>query len=252
VTTLEMGWGALAPAPNPRDVLRSMGVPYTGDDDILFVSEPVRYNGRLRLFIATRSTMVYARSPDLAQSLANVFNPQEWLLDWAAPVHNLAFLDEGGGDDGSMSLNINGDAKAMFGIGDQKKDAAVLVLHVRARDAWLGDPSSTRMRPVAVAPTQLEPAREALRGIMRDAGRVPALCWAERPTQSTMVVYLKRGVAEQEALTAMVAQVCRDHGLRPESTAARGDEPGVRPASYYAPRHPAHFQPSFIELNGTL
>ena len=251
MTTPEMGWGAPAPAPiNPREVLRSMGVPCTGDDDILFVSEPVRYNGRLRLFIATRSIMVYARSPDLAQSLANMFNPREWLLDWAAPVHNLAFLDDG--DDGSMSLNINGDAMAMFGIGDQKKDAAVLVLHVRARDAWLGDPSSTRMRPVAVAPAQLEPAREALRGFMRDAGRVPALCWAERPTQSTMVVYLKRGVAEQVALTAMLAQVCRDHGLRPESTAARGDEPGVVPARYCTPRHPAHFEPSLLELNGTL
>jgi|AntAceMinimDraft_1070359.scaffolds.fasta_scaffold49452_1 hypothetical protein len=78
-------------------------------------------------------------------------------------------------------------------------------------------------------------------GVMRDAGRVPELCWAERATQTIMVVYLKQrasaaaaadwlegaelapagqsqaAAADDDALAAMLTRICRDHGLVPTS-----------------------------------
>lgn len=85
-----------------RDVLRAMGVPVPSVDDILFVSEPVKYkNGRLRLFILTRTMLVYARSLDPWQSLCNLLAAKgNWDLDWAAPTDNLAFIDD---DDGRVA-----------------------------------------------------------------------------------------------------------------------------------------------------
>jgi len=250
------GWGTSSSAPSPRDVLASLGIPVAPHDEVQFASEPVKYNGRLRVFIATRTMLVYARSPDMAQSLYNMLSPREWVFDWAAPLDNLAFVDD---DGGSGAPGVGSDVSGSSGGSSSGKagtsTVALLMLHIRARDAWLGDPSSTHNRPVAVSAEQFEQTREFLQGVMRGAGRVPELCWAERPTQTTMVIYLKRNnmnsassssqfntqmtqqmtpqqrqqhemTHQHGTLIAMLQRICLDHGLLPQSAPVRGDELG--------------------------
>ena len=48
--------------------------------------------------------------------------------------------------------------------GGASEPAALLVVHLRQRDAWLGDPRSTRMRAIALDPHQVDITREHLRG----------------------------------------------------------------------------------------
>ena len=97
----------------------------------------------------------------------------------------------------------------------RERDVALLTLHVRPRDAWLGDAKATRMRAVAVKRAQAAEARSALLRCMDAHGRVPTLAWSERPSKTVAVVYLRRAADSFAALLSMLERICRDHGLEP-------------------------------------
>jgi hypothetical protein len=79
---------------------------------------------------------------------------------------------------------------------------------------------------------RVDATRERLKGVMSAAGRTPELCWVERPTQTTMVVYLKRAEDARDstttnaALAGMLEQICRDHGLIPKIDVGGGGGSG--------------------------
>ena len=70
-------------------------------------------------------------------------------------------------------------------------------------------------RHIAVRSSETHSALNALKDAMRSRGRTSQLCWAERPSKTTTVLYLRRASDEYRALVAMLLQICRDHGLVP-------------------------------------
>ena len=70
-------------------------------------------------------------------------------------------------------------------------------------------------RHIAVRSSETHSALNALKDAMRSIGRTSQLCWAERPSKTTTVLYLRRASDEYRALVSMLLQICRDHGLVP-------------------------------------
>ena len=210
------GWGATATptASEAVTIVRSFGVPCVSDADIVFVSDPAPFRGgRRRLLILTSRHVVYCRALDTLQTVYHAFGDKAWDLDWTAPVDHVAHVgddDEHVRDRGALSISSAFDDP--FG---RERDTALLTVHIRHRDAWLGDPDATRRRAVALKREQLDAARDRLRDAMRASGRVPAISWAERPSKTTLIVYLRRAADDHAVLVSMLERICRDHGLVP-------------------------------------
>ena len=210
------GWGATA-APTASEavtIVRSFGVPCVSDADIVFVSDPTPFRGgRRRLLILTSRHVVYCRALDTFQTVYHAFGDKAWDLDWTAPVVHVAHV---GDDDehvrGRGTLSVSSAFDDPFG---RERDTALLTIHIRHRDAWLGDPDATRRRAVALKREQLDAARDRLRDAMRASGRVPAISWAERPSKTALIVYLRRASSDHALLVSMLERICRDHGLVP-------------------------------------
>ena len=210
------GWGATATptASEAVTIVRSFGVPCVSDADIVFVSDPTPFRGgRRRLLILTSRHVVYCRALDTFQTVYHAFGDKAWDLDWTAPVVHVAHV---GDDDehvrGRGTLSVSSAFDDPFG---RERDTALLTIHIRHRDAWLGDPDATRRRAVALKREQLDAARDRLRDAMRASGRVPAISWAERPSKTALIVYLRRASSDHALLVSMLERICRDHGLVP-------------------------------------
>ena len=81
----------------------------------------------------------------------------------------------------------------------------------------------TKRRHVAVSPDEVPSILAHLARAMRTAGRTPALAWAERPSKTTTIVYLKPPgpLGEFASLVQFLTRVCEDHGLVPSPSADR-------------------------------
>ena len=168
------GWGATATptASEAVTIVRSFGVPCVSDADIVFVSDPTPFRGgRRRLLILTSRHVVYCRALDTFQTVYHAFGDKAWDLDWTAPVVHVAHV---GDDDehvrGRGTLSVSSAFDDPFG---RERDTALLTIHIRHRDAWLGDPDATRRRAVALKREQLDAARDRLRDAMRASGPRP-------------------------------------------------------------------------------
>lgn len=255
---------ARVPRPTPRearDILRQLGVPCASETEIAWVSTPAPYRrGRLRLAVLTRHLLVYARGLDPLQAAyeRGSGGRRAWDLDWTGAVENLAFASEaysmedddvrrGADDDGNRNggttwssftaavdrcvRSFTAETSAAGGRSSSTgpdRRAALVSVHFRPRDAWLGDPDVTKRRHVAVSPDEVPSILAHLARAMRAAGRTPALAWAERPSKTTTIVYLKGpplGEVGNDARTASLVQflsrVCADHGLAPSPSADR-------------------------------
>ena len=204
-------------------IVRSFGVPCASDADVVWHSQPAPFRGgRARLLVLTRTTMVYCRALDTLQTVYHAFDGKSWDLDWLAPASDLAFVcddeDDASSDEAGPAPPSGALASAGALLADvfrRERDVALLTLHVRPRDAWLGDAKATRMRAVAVKRAQAADARSALLRCMDAHGRVPTLAWSERPSKTVAVVYLRRAADSFAALLSMLERICRDHGLEP-------------------------------------
>jgi len=167
-----------------RDILRALGVPVASESDILWISTPTPYRaGRPRLVVLTSHLLVYLRGLDQFQAAYNraMDAKKTWDIDWTGAVENLAYAGEAW-DDAEMTNgannNNNNNASPLapptlaevvhmyipsltfmnqvvpstttnthHGVNVTDDDRTELLsVHFRPRDAWLGDPSSTRMR----------------------------------------------------------------------------------------------------------
>ena len=136
-------------------IVRSFGVPCASDADVVWHSQPAPFRGgRARLLVLTRTTMVYCRALDTLQAVYHAFDGKSWDLDWLAPASDLAFVcddeDDASSDEAGPAPPSSGalaSAGALLAAEDvRERDVALLTLHVRPRDAWLGDAKATRMR----------------------------------------------------------------------------------------------------------
>ena len=169
-----------------RDILRHLGVPVASESDITWISTPTPYRaGRPRLVVLTSHLLVYLRGLDQFQAAYNraMDAKKTWDIDWTGAVENLAYAGEAW-DDAEMTNgannNNNNNASPLapptlaevvhmyipsltfmnqvvpstttnthHGVNVTDDDRTELLsVHFRPRDAWLGDPSSTRMRCV--------------------------------------------------------------------------------------------------------
>jgi len=224
--------------------------------------------GRLRLAVLTRHLLVYARGLDPLQAAyeralqstggSGGWGGCRWDLDWTGAVENLAWANEaystedddvrrGADDDGngnggttwhsftaavdryvrSFTAETSSSTVGSSSTGPDRR-AALVSVHFRPRDAWLGDPDATKRRHVAVSPDEVPSFLAHLARAMRAAGRTPALAWAERPGKTTTIVYLKGpplgevgNDARTRSLVQFVSRVCADHGLAPSPSADR-------------------------------
>tara|TARA_Y100000746_G_scaffold221216_1_gene220500 strand:- start:110 stop:661 length:552 start_codon:yes stop_codon:yes gene_type:complete len=166
-----------------RDILRALGVPVASESDILWISTPTPYrNDRPRLVVLTSHLLVYLRGLDHFQAAYNraMDAKKTWDIDWTGAVENLAYAGEAW-DDTEMTNGANNRNNAsplapptlaevvnryipsltfmnpvvphttntphVVNVTDDDR-TELLSVHFRPRDAWLGDPSSTRMRCV--------------------------------------------------------------------------------------------------------
>jgi len=176
-----------------------------------------------------------------------------WDLDWTGALENLAFAAEaysledddvrvgadvrdGNGNAGttwtsltaafdryvrSFTADVSEAAGRASSTGSADRGRAALVsVHFRPRHAWLGDPDVTKRRHVAVSPDDVSSILEHLARVMRVTGRTPALAWAERPSKTTTIVYLKPP-GPLASLVQFLSRVCEDHGLVPSPSADR-------------------------------
>ena len=245
------------------DILRSLGVPCASETEIVWVSVPTPYRrGRLRLAVLTRHLLVYARGLDPLQAAyeralqstggSSGGSGRAWDLDWTGALENLAFVAEaysleddevrvgaGNGNAGttwtsltaafdryvrSFTADVSEAAGRASSTGSADRGRAALVsVHFRPRHAWLGDPDATKRRHVAVFPDDVSSILEHLARAMRVTGRTPALAWAERPSKTTTIVYLKAPPLGEEfaSLVQFLSRVCSDHGLVPSPSADR-------------------------------
>ena len=245
-----------------RDILRQLGVPCASETEIVWVSTPAPYRrGRLRLAVLTRHLLVYARGLDPLQSAderalqstgGSGGSGRAWDLDWTGALENLAFAAEaysledddvrvgadgnGNGNAGTTWTSLTAtldryvrsftaDTSAAGRSSSTGPDwrAALVSVHFRPRDAWLGDPDVTKRRHVAVSPDEVPSILAHLARAMRTAGRTPALAWAERPSKTTTIVYLKPPgpLGEFASLVQFLTRVGADHGLVPSPSADR-------------------------------
>ena len=165
-----------------RDILRALGVPVASESDILWISTPTPYrNDRPRLVVLTSHLLVYLRGLDHFQAAYNraMDAKKTWDIDWTGAVENLAYAGEAW-DDTEMTNGANNRNNASplapptlaevvnryipsltfmnqvvphttnthHGVNVTDDRTELLSVHFRPRDAWLGDPSSTRMRCV--------------------------------------------------------------------------------------------------------
>ena len=164
-----------------RDILRHLGVPVASESDITWISTPTPYRaGRPRLVVLTSHMLVYLRGLDQFQAAYNraMDAKKTWDIDWTGAVENLAYAGEAW-DDANNDNNNNNNASPLapptlaevvnryipsltfmnqvvphttnthHGVNVTDDDRTELLsVHFRPRDAWLGDPSSTRMRCV--------------------------------------------------------------------------------------------------------
>ena len=167
-----------------RDILRHLGVPVASESDITWISTPTPYRaGRPRLVVLTSHLLVYLRGLDQFQAAYNraMDAKKTWDIDWTGAVENLAYAGEAW-DDAEMTNganNIRNNASPLapptlaevvnryipsltfmnqvvpstttnthHGVNVTDDRTELLSVHFRPRDAWLGDPSSTRMRCV--------------------------------------------------------------------------------------------------------
>ena len=168
-----------------RDILRALGVPVTSESDITWISTPTPYrNDRPRLVVLTSHLLVYLRGLDQFQAAYNRAMDaakKTWDIDWTGAVENLAYAGEAW-DDAEMTNGANNNSNSNasplapptlaevvnryipslhtfmspvvphttnthHGVNVTDDDRTELLsVHFRPRDAWLGDPSSTRMR----------------------------------------------------------------------------------------------------------
>jgi hypothetical protein len=164
-----------------RDILRALGVPVASESDITWISTPTPYRaGRPRLVVLTSHLLVYLRGLDQFQAAYNraMDAKKTWDIDWTGAVENLAYAGEAW-DDAEMTNganNNNNNASPLapptlaevvhryipsltfmnqvvphttnthHGVNVTDDRTELLSVHFRPRDAWLGDPSSTRMR----------------------------------------------------------------------------------------------------------
>ena len=165
-----------------RDTLRALGVPVASESDILWISTPTPYrNDRPRLVVLTSHLLVYLRGLDHFQAAYNraMDAKKTWDIDWTGAVEDLAYAGEAW-DDAEMTNGANNRNNASplapptlaevvnryipsltfmnpvvphttntpHGVNVTDDRTELLSVHFRPRDAWLGDPSSTRMRYV--------------------------------------------------------------------------------------------------------
>ena len=162
-----------------RDILRHLGVPVASESDILWISTPTPYrNDRPRLVVLTSHLLVYLRGLDHFQAAYNraMDAKKTWDIDWTGAVENLAYAGEAWDDANNNDNNSNASPLAPptlaevvhryipsltfmnpvvphttntpHGVNVTDDGTELLSVHFRPRDAWLGDPSSTRMRYV--------------------------------------------------------------------------------------------------------
>ena len=162
-----------------RDILRHLGVPVASESDILWISTPTPYRaGRPRLVVLTSHLLVYLRGLDQFQAAYNraMDAKKTWDIDWTGAVENLAYAGEAWDDANNNDNNSNASPLAPptlaevvnryipsltfmnpvvphttntpHGVNVTDDRTELLSVHFRPRDAWLGDPSSTRMRCV--------------------------------------------------------------------------------------------------------